>query len=300
MIQHKRADINLLLGALLLFSIIIGLLHSTHIAAQEAAATEATSNTDESLERVQPLIETDSLEKTVEALGNPPLDTIVPVITGILENKKSTFDRDDRIELLLGIAAGYKTPKERNVILDFVIDHRFPELRTGDPILYIAALSSYPKAIPIVKEWYFKRVAKQSNRDELREKLETNAIDHAIGKKDITALNMMKNHGVSMTKERMSKALHGAVQKKAGRDILAFLIDQGADVNYVVAGHTPLMRAIKANDLDDVQLLVERGADTNIIADKAVGSAMQLAGEGEFAAIEEYLTEHGAQHTELH
>lgn len=305
MIQHKRTDINILLGALLLFSLVIGLLHSMHIVAkdsdkdtQEKGLTSLT--TDEALEMVQPLIESDSLEKVVQEVQGTTLDKMIPIITKILENTENSFDRNDKLEFILGVAAGYTKPKERTIMLDFILDQRFPELRTGEPILYVAALSSYPQVIPMIKEWYSKRVSKQSNRNALKEALEVNAINMAIKKKDLIALQTMQHNGVSMPKERVSKALHEAINDMAGHDIVAYFLDQGADINYGIAGYTPLMRAIENKDLDTVKLLIERGADANTIIDNAVGSALQIASAKELVFIEAYLIEHGAEHSEFH
>ena len=246
---------------------------------------------------MQPLIESESIEPLVEEVVKMPLDTITPIIENILGNDEQLFDRSDRLQILFGIADGYKTLEDKKHILDFIIDPRYRYMRDGNPIMYIAATSSYPQIIPVIKEWYSKKVAKQFNKDVLRDQLEMNALVHAVEQKDLNALTIMKKYGVDMTKKRMGILLHDAVRYKVGRDIIEFLLGQGADVNYALGDYTPIMEAVNNNDLDTVKLLVERGADPSKVVNNAVGNALELSEGEERIAIQAYFVEHGARHS---
>ena len=323
--KHKSVDIDLLLSALLLFSALIGLLYSSRLMAEAAPTTQASAATteakpavaassatvsqepdnglatvsaDEALEILQPLIESESIEPLVEEVAKMPLDKITPIIENILGNEEQLFDRSDRLQILFGIADGYKTLEDKKHILDFIIDPRYRYMRDGNPIMYIAATSSYPQIIPVIKEWYSKKVAKQFNKDVLRDQLEMNALVHAVEQKDLNALTIMKKYGVDMTKKRMGILLHDAVRYKVGRDIIEFLLGQGADVNYALGDYTPIMEAVNNNDLDTVKLLVERGADPSKVVNNAVGNALELSEGQERIAIQTYLVDHGARHHE--
>lgn len=322
--ERKNADIDILLSALIVFSIIIGLLHSSWLMAEEVqpvqeavqvvqepdeikieiAAPATTTpppiaeiSTKEAIELLQPLLESESVEKMVEKLAGIPLDKIVPILEHILGNKEQYLSRSSRIELLFGIANSYTALAEKNRILDFIVDSRYLYLREGNPIIYIAAMSSYPQIIPVVKEWYGKRVSQQFNRDVLRAKLESKALTYAVEQKSLEALKAMKRFGLMKSKKNVSILLHDAVRTQAGRDIVEYLLDSDADIDYALDGYTPLIRAVENNDLDTVQLLIERGADRDKIADDAIGNAMQIAASKELVAIEEYLSEYGVNAT---
>jgi len=84
---------------------------------------------------------------------------------------------------------------------------------------------------------------------------------------------------------------------KDGKDVelVKKLIKWGADINKVVDGETPLIKAVKMNHLELVQFMVENGADINkkILnndGDTALGAAIYSKN----LEIVKYLVEHGA------
>jgi ankyrin repeat protein len=340
MAKRSSPDIDILLSALLLLSVIIGGLHhfslhadgDTQVAAPKNMPEKvvpvvnekipnplADAKVPEILREIQDYKNSGSAETITKMIAGLPVKKMIEVLTQLLANR-GPLKRDDCIEIILGAAAFYQKTEDRNRILDFILDPKYPDLRQGTPIVYIAAYGDYPEIIPAIKTWYAGRVANQANHAELCQELEARALGYAIDHKDLKALKSMVTHGVTMNKTRASILLNEAVKAKSGCKTITFLVDQGADINYAVKGLTPLLHAIKRYDLAAVKKLVERGADVNKIADNDVGNPRQVAAEAvkeaaglqykkgnknrmkqciravkNAVAIEEYLIEQGAK-----
>lgn|GEM_PF-3388256 len=302
MFKRNNADIDMLLTGLLVLSALIGALHHWSLGAEQKAnavnmvpaSIDLKKNTasptmdenplsdaspDEIFTDIQPLLISNSVEKTIKLLAGIPLKTIMPVLKKILDNKEENLDRDDRVEILVGVAAHYKKSQEQSAVLDLILDPNYLYLREGTPILVIAAHGDYPEVIPSIKTWYADRVAKQANHAELCEQLESRALAYAVENNKLDELKMMVSHGVTMDISRTSELLVDAVRRRTGCKIIEFLLNQGADINYVTDGYTSLLWAIKNNDLKAVKFLVKRGADVNKIGDNKIGNPRQVAGE---------------------
>jgi hypothetical protein len=306
MFKRSSPDIDMLLSALLVSSIIIGGFHHFSLdadgdtktasadtnkkfdsKADAAPVTEQTAlfssdedTVDQIMEELETLEQSESVEEIIKVIASeqPSVNKMAQILGDILDNPDKALTRDDRIEIIVGFAALCKKTDDQYRILDFIYNKKYSNLQKGTPILYIAAHGDYPQIIPTIKAWYSKKVAKQSNRAELCEKSEYNALAHALKQKDLDALKIMAAHGVPMPKDRVSTLLNLAVRSKAGCDIIGYLLEKGADINYVVKGYTPLLHAIKNHDLAAVKKLVELGADVNKIGDNAIGNPRQMAG----------------------
>lgn len=303
MFERNNAEIDMLLSGLLVLSAIIGGLHHLSIGAEQktdagkavATVSEQKKNApvkdapvenaladapvDEIFTDLQPLIMSNSVEKIVKLLVGIPFKTVASVLKKILDVQEENLDRDDRIEIIVGVAAQYKKQEEQYGILDLIIDPHYLYLRDGTPLIVLAAHTDYPTVIPVIKTWYADRVSKQENHAELCEQLEAGALAYAVENNKLDELKVMVSHGVTIDSNRMSELLVDAVKRKAGCEVINFLLDHGADINYVVKGHTPLIWAIKNNDLKAVKFLVDHGADVNKIGDNAIGNPRQVAGE---------------------
>lgn len=344
MIKRDNAEIDMLLTGLLALSALIGGLHhwslgaeqknnapkasSTMIAQKQGAESEAVAQSvladasaDEIFESLQPLIISNSVEKIIKLLSGVPSKTALSVLEKILSIKEENLDRDDRLQIIFSVAAQYKKRDEQYSILDLIINPKYLYLREGVPILALAALGDFPAIIPVIKAWYADRVAKQANHAELCEELESRALAYAVEANKLDDLKAMMAHGITMNSNRMSALLVDAVKRKTGCNIIEFLLDHGADINYTVEGYTPLLWAIKNNDFKAVKLLVGLGADVNKIGDNQIGNPRQVANEAieaaslsgkqikgkkmrnknqikaknDAVAIEAYLIEHGAE-----
>lgn len=95
-----------------------------------------------------------------------------------------------------------------------------------------------------------------------------------------------------LAKPSINSELHDAV---SGGDIsrAAALIKKNADVNYAPDGWTPLMSAVRADNLAMVKLLVESGAWINYL-NSSVGNSLSLAAANGNEEIVAYLIAHGA------
>jgi hypothetical protein len=302
MFKRKNAEIDMLLTGLLALSALIGGLHHLPLGAEQktvagktaapvselkkdAPAKEVEENVladapvDEIFTDLQPLIISNSVEKMIKLLIGIPFKTVLMVLRKILDEKEENLDRDDRIEIIVGVADQYKKQEEQYGILDLIIDPHYLYLRQGTPILVRAAHGDYPQIIPVIKAWYADRVAKQENHAQLCEELESRALAYAVENSQLDELKAMVSHGVTMDINRISELLVDAVKRRTGCKIIEFLLEHGADINHVVNGHTALIWAIKNNDLKAVQFLVQRGADVNKIGDNKIGNPRQVAGE---------------------
>jgi len=295
--NNSNSDIDLLLGILLASSVIIGAIHHWPLRAMQKdeknkTVTTTQSNTEtienplidanpaEVLTEIRELIRTDSIEKAIKMVTGIPIKTMMPVLNHILKNAEhSSEKRNDRIELLVGVAATYKEPKDQYAVLDLIFDPNYLYLREGTPILYIAAYGNYPQIIPTIKAWYAQKVAAQPNHAELSAESEARALAYAVENKKIDELKAMAANGITLDTQRMNALLIDAIRTKAGCPIIEFLLDKGADINGVDKGYTPLLQAIKNSDLAAVKLLIKRGADLNKIGDNAVGNPRQVAKE---------------------
>lgn len=293
MFKGKNAEIDMLLTGLLVLSALIGGLHHRSLGAeqkidsnkvvtldkQDAQNPLADVPADEIFINIQPLIMSNSVEKIIKVLTGVPFNSVSLVLKKILDTQEANLNRDDRIAIIVGLAAQYKKQEESYGILDLIIAPQYGYLREGAPILAIAASTDYPYIIPIIKAWYANRVAQQANHADLCAKLESRALIYAVRKNKLDELKAMMSNGVAIDNDRMSKLFVAAVKRRTGCDIIKFLLEQGADINYVAKGHTALIWAIKNHDLKAVKFLVQHGADVNKIGDNAVGNPRQVAGE---------------------
>lgn len=298
MFKGKNAEINILLTALLLLSALIGGLHHRALNAQQATATNqspspvnqektkaanlnplADSPPEELFNYLQPLIISNSVEKIIKVLTGVPAQAVSSVLKKILDIKEANLNRDDRIAIILGLAVQYAKQEEQYSILDLIIAPQYLYLRDGTPILLVAASTDYPHVISIIKKWYADRVAKQEDYADLIEQLESRALALAVQENKLEELQILMRNGVVVDGDRMGELLVDAVKKKTSCDIIKFLLENGADINYVAKGHTALLWAIKNHDLKAVICLVKHGADVNRIGDNAVGNPRQVAGE---------------------
>lgn len=91
-----------------------------------------------------------------------------------------------------------------------------------------------------------------------------------------------------------NQPLHASAAGQAPVELLALLLDAGADVNAREhGGFTPIQQCAENGDLAAVQLLLARGADVRAQADDG-RTALSFALTGEHEAIASLLREHGA------
>lgn len=91
--------------------------------------------------------------------------------------------------------------------------------------------------------------------------------------------------------------LHISQILKDGKDVrlVKKLIEWGADVNKVLDGETPLIKAVKMNHMELVQYMVEKGADINkVLVNNEGDTALGAAIFSRNLKIVKYLMEHGA------
>ncbi|WP_085905358.1 ankyrin repeat domain-containing protein [Kiloniella majae] len=97
----------------------------------------------------------------------------------------------------------------------------------------------------------------------------TNALPRALDFKDLTAAQLLLDHGADpneVTKEHPSEypvdtipALHQAARRQCGSDIAKLLLKYGADANYVWQGHSPYALALIHGNIDFADTLSKAG-----------------------------------------
>lgn len=94
--------------------------------------------------------------------------------------------------------------------------------------------------------------------------------------------------------ELANQPLHAAVAGQASLELLALLLDGGADVNATQhGGFTPLQATAQNGDLAATELLLARGANPLARADEGQ-TALAFALEGSHEDVARLLREHGA------
>lgn len=296
--KHNRTpDIDMLLSALLVCSVIIGGFHHWALGADQKKPKKvkmtlgklgnplADVTNSKILEVIQPFIISESVDKIIHAIIGLRIDKALAILKSILGSTQHLLNRDDRATIIMGVAAGYADIKDKNRILDLLgntADHFF---NNGAPLLFLAARNRYPQVIPAVQKWY-EAHAKKMGLPSL-DAFELKALNYAVEKKDHDALDAMKQNGVAINKQRASTLLNDAVRLGVETSVIDELLRYGADINYAINGYTPLLHAIKNSDRPAVELLIQHGADVNKLGNVDVGNPRQVARDAVSQASQE-------------
>jgi len=299
--KRERSGVVILLMVLLIFSATVGMLHADKNAIPPNQKKTIGTTTGElgdlspeqAIAYLLPLTISRSIEKIVDAFIGVPAAKAKPILAHLIDVQQAALTRDDLVKLLFGIVAHYKAQADKFMVLDLIADHAV--LQQGTPLLYTAAVSPYAKVVPVIMAW-IKQRASLSQLSAMTANSEMRAFEYAVTHNAVAALNALHEHGVHIGAKQATDLLWKAVAAGKKADIARFLIAQEhATVNDVRGGYTPLMQAAKHNQLGLVKALVEAGSDVNKLADPAVGTALQIAIERGYTAVELYLRDKGAR-----
>lgn len=117
----------------------------------------------------------------------------------------------------------------------------------------------------------------------------------SIGRGDIETVQLLLKHGADLehVDEDGYSPLVQAIAFCSNNDILALLLEHGADVNGMAAGKPTLVYAVYDKRLDTVELLVEKGADVNARGSDGWTPLMETV-DGDSPALAQLLLDLGA------
>lgn len=237
---------------------------------------------------LQHLFASRSIVTIVSMMQGVSLERTLQIAQMMLSSKSIGLTRNDRVIIMIGLAQNYQGDiKKQYQILDLIKEFRTTKKDT--PLLINAVHSEYSALIPVILAWM-----KDKKIDEVSI---NNAFAYAIERGDITGFTKLIKHGVPMTTAQTTTLLTTVVTKKKMPEFIPLLVELGADVDYTNQGYTLLMRAVTLNDKPAVEALLKAGADKNInkIISPSVGSALQLAIEKGYTALDLLLREYGAR-----
>lgn len=219
----------------------------------------------------------------------------------IIQDEQSTLTRNDELELIFALALQYPNQlKEQALFFDLIAKNK--DLYVGGaPILFIAAKSDYQRVVPALLEWA------QIHKKELLDELSKETLLYIIKYNKFQEFVRLYDYGLLLAPEQATELLWQAVNNNNSAQFVLFLVDVGADINYVYKNrYTSLIRATELNNYDVVKAILnaikQRSKNkkamiraVNMIPDPAVGSALQIAVRNQFGKIDLLLREYGAR-----
>lgn len=283
---NKRIDIFILLGSLLILSMGIGILYAQVNEPQSSSSTPRKPfATDKQILNV---LSANLSARNVKEIGGlfqrTPLEQRIRLLETIIQNENIGLNRDDEIELVLYIAHAARQ-KNKNNIFNLLIQN--PKLLIGSPVLYQAALSGYQDSIPDLLTWLL-------NDPKRKEKWIMDAFVYAVQNNRPDIMQILVEKGVPISSKEATELLWQAITTNKDGKFALLLAKKGARLNNARKGVTPLIAAVKTDNLAMVEALIDNGAVINLIKDPAVGSALQKAIEKEYTPIEMFLRSKGA------
>jgi hypothetical protein len=283
-----------LLTIITLLVISTGLLNSKkNLKADTLSAAVVTNPLDElSLDTayasLQHLFASRSIATIVSMMQGVSLERTLELAQLTLSSKSIALTNNDKAIIMLGLAHNYQGDiKKQYQVLDLLKQFRIA--KKDIPLLISAVHSEYSTLIPVMLAWMKDKKLDEVSID--------NAFVYTIQRGDITGFTKLIKHGVPISAVQATTLLFSVISQKKMPEFIPLLIELGADVDYVDRGHTLLMRAVLANDKPLVEALLKAGADKNInkIVSPSIGSALQLAIEKEYTALDLLLREYGAR-----
>jgi hypothetical protein len=275
--EREKFGIFLLLGLLLLLSTVIGSLHAQQAPGQKQP-DRLTQVEVEGL--ISSLVESQSIEGIVKVMASASFEVVRSVITRLVVDKR--MRSDDVAQVIFGLALEHKDePQEQNNL--FGLFSEIPTLRTGSPLAFVAATSIYHDAIPLLVTWIKEHEAQQPWPATIL----TASLYYAVDHNNLAALKTLCKQGGPITKEQATDLLWRAVTEGKRSSLVQFLKGVGADVATARDGYTPLMKAAELGLVDVVRELLKAAdkAIINKIVDPKIGTALQLALDGQYSAL---------------
>ena len=244
-----------------------------------------------------PLLDSESVEKAAELLKGVPEARAREIVDAVFSDDVFKISQLNKRLFVAAVAAHYKDNSQEQVdFFEILLKH--PDLYQGEPFIYTLIINDgYELIIPSVLNTL--ALWEKEKKFPLPEGLKSLALQSyswIIQKNDIHAVSHLLDGRVPIDAATASNLLwQAAALPKSCVGFVKLFVGKGARFSYAKDGYTALMKAVVSNNLPFVKALVDRGAPVDAMIDPAVGTALQIANEKGFIAIEMYLLEHGAQ-----
>lgn len=291
--NHK--DIILLLCGLLIFSGGISLLYgvSTQIPSTTAMEEQAVLPLEDKdiMRATQPFELTGSVSKIADTITQSPFAQQMRIFNQILKNPSSPLSPEEKVELGLELLEKRAANSEQKIILDTIIS--FPGVLKV-PLLYIAIEEKQEKTVPKIVRYY------QNKKEELQKHIYESLL-YALKQDNLKTFARLIEAVGGISSQMATKLLWDILKEKKDAQYVPVVAAQKADINNVKDGKTPLIAAIDTDNVEMVQMLLDKGASPNKFVDPAVGNPLQRARmmqkklNGQNATIELLLRQHGAK-----
>ncbi len=269
-------DIGLLLGMLLVFSGIMGLVNGKNIQKEKKIAPALIKNLTPAqlYDYIFPLITSKSVEAIAQILKYVTFDKKLEITKKIISNEEGSLDRNDKLQFLYAVVLHHINDKQNQEAL-FNLILKEKHLLEGTPLLYIAANTLYDKAIPHLLKWHEIQMEKKIKTSAIRY-MKQHGINATVEKNNLNALKKMVKHGVGIDKNIANDLLWESIAKNVDPGFINYLKTLDADMNYSQDGiQTVLHFAIEQGNPYLVRALLENGANPNKILNEKVGSPLQ-------------------------
>lgn len=245
----------------------------------------------QAIAHLAPLIMSRSVEKAVEQFTNLPAEKALAILEQLIKTSRTDFTkknkgrpfevkRNDFLQIIFGVASQYRDAAVYYQFFNLI--NRYTGLEYGiRPLLFVLSISSYPVLIPDLIAWLEKKGVENSVRDTAL---------YALDRTSARSIKALSTYARSSFEPIAGSLLLYTISHKKPLKMISALLDAGTDVNYAdVYGYTPLIKAVEMNNIRATKLLVEHGADIDLIVKDEIGSAWQKSTELPKGTIMEYL-----------
>jgi len=126
-------------------------------------------------------------------------------------------------------------------------------------------------------------------------RLNDRTFESAIDDDDLESLELLVTKKLRITPKQAAYLLWYAIDKNKNTNFVPFFVKRGANVNYIDSqGNSLLIRAVENNNEAMTRALLETGAIVDLVANPAIGTALQITIERGYSSIEFLLREYGA------
>jgi hypothetical protein len=243
-----------------------------------------------------PLLDSESIEKAAALLKGVPEARAREIVESVLSDEAFKISPLDR-RLFVAAVAEYYKDNSKELASFFEVLLKYPDLYNGEPFIYTLIINDYERVVP----WVLNTLAQWKKEKKLMLPEDLSAIVMRtyvwiIDKNNTRAASYLLKNSMPLDAPMASELLWRAASlPKTDVNFVQLFAEKGADFAYAKDGYTALMKAVANNNMPFVKALVERGAKIDAMSDPVIGTALQIAVEKGFVAIELYLRSKGAQ-----